>query len=68
MIIDSSGTPHAPPELILRCSSCMRASPRATSIPPDRTNTPSSVYWRMDSAISSVNGLEWSTGKMKFEA
>ena len=30
--------------------------------------TPSSLYWRMLSSVSAVISLEWSTGKMKFEA
>ena len=49
-------------------SSCIRASVRATSIPPHSMNTPSSLYWRMLSSVSAVISLEWSTGKMKFEA
>ena len=55
VIIDSGSTPQAPPELIRRCSSCIRASPRATSIPPDRVSTPSSSYWRRLSAIRAVS-------------
>ena len=31
-------------------------------------NTPSSLYWRTLSSVSSVISFEWSTGKMKFEA
>ena len=41
---------------------------RAISIPPLSVNTPSSLYWRMLSSVSAVISLEWSTGKMKFEA
>ena len=41
---------------------------RATSIPPLTVSTPSSSYWRALSRVSAVISLEWSTGKMKFEA
>src|SRR6185437_930641 len=46
----------------------MRSSVRATSMPQLRVNTSSSLYWRTLSAVSSVISLEWSTGKMKFDA
>ena len=37
-------------------------------MPPDSVKTPSSLYWRTLSAVSWVISLEWSTGKMKFDA
>ena len=60
--------PHDLAEAMRRCSSCMRASVRAISIPPHSVNTPSSLYWRTLSSVSSVISREWSTGKMKFDA
>ena len=41
---------------------------RATSMPPQRIGTSSSAYWRIESSVSWVISLEWSTGKMKLEA
>ena len=61
-------TPQAWAEDIRRWSSCIRSSVRATSSPPLSVNTPRSLYWRMLSSVSAVISLEWSTGKMKFEA
>ena len=55
-------------EAIRRVSSCIRSGVRATSIPPLSTNTSRYLYWRMLSSVSDVISLEWSTGKMKFEA
>ena len=46
----------------------MRSSVRATSMPPLSVKTPRSLYWRTLSSVSAVISLEWSTGKMKFEA
>ena len=46
----------------------MRSSVRATSMPPDSVNTPSSLYCRMLSSVRSVISREWSTGKMKLDA
>ena len=60
--------PHALADDIRRWSSSIRSSVRATSMPPLSVNTPSSLYWRMLSSVSAVISLEWSTGKMKFEA
>ena len=68
VISDTGSTPQAAAETIRRVSSCIRSSVRAISIPPLRTNTPRSTYWRMLSSVSWVISLEWSTGKMKFEA
>ena len=66
--IETGSTPHAAADDIRRWSSCMRSSVRATSIPPLSVKTPRSLYWRMLSSVSAVISLEWSTGKMKFEA
>ena len=60
--------PHDLAEAIRRVSSCIRSSVRAISIPPLSVNTSSSLYWRMLSSVSAVISLEWSTGKMKFDA
>ena len=60
--------PHARAEDMRLRSSSMRSSERATSKPPDSVNTPSSLYWRMESSVRSVISREWSTGKMKFDA
>ena len=46
----------------------MRSSVRATSMPPHLVKTPSCWYWRTLSTVSAVISLEWSTGKMKFDA
>ena len=64
----SESMPQAFDEDIRRRSSSIRSSVRATSKPPDSVKTPSSLYWRMLSAVRSVISREWSTGKMKFEA
>ena len=66
--IETGSTPHAAADDIRRWSSCMRSSVRATSMPPLSVKTPSSLYWRTLSSVSAVISLEWSTGKMKFEA
>ena len=60
--------PHDLAEAIRRRSSSIRSSVRATSMPPHSVKTSSSLYWRMLSSVSAVISLEWSTGKMKFEA
>ena len=64
----SDSMPHALDEAMRRRSSCMRASVRATSMPPDSVKTPSSLYWRTLSSVRSVISREWSTGKMKLDA
>ena len=51
-----------------RRSSCIRASVRATSIPPLCVKTPSSLYCSVLSLVSSIIIFEYSIGKMKFEA
>ncbi len=66
--IETGSMPQEQAEAIRRVSSCIRGSPRAISIPPDSMKTPRSLYWRMLSSVSEVISLEWSTGKMKFEA
>jgi hypothetical protein len=65
---EEPSTPHETADDMRRRSSCIRSSVRATSMPPLSVNTPSSRYWRTLSAVSAVISLEWSTGKMKFEA
>ena len=65
---ETSSTPHDVADDMRRRSSSMRSSVRATSMPPHSVRTPSSLYWRMLSSVSAVISLEWSTGKMKFEA
>ena len=65
---ETGSIPHVLAETILRSSSCMRSSVRATSMPPHSRYTSSSLYWRMLSLVSAVISLEWSTGKMKLEA
>ncbi len=52
----------------LRRNSCIRASVRATSMPPLSVNTPSALYCAVLSVVSSVIIFECSKGKMKFEA
>ena len=64
----SASMPHAFALDILRRSSSIRSSVRATSKPPDSVKTPISLYWRTESSVRSVISREWSTGKMKFEA
>ena len=51
-----------------RPSSCIRASVRATSMPPLSVNSPSSLYCRMLSRVKRSIITEYSTGKMKFDA
>ncbi len=64
----SAGIPHDLAwEHRLR-SSCIRAGVRATSSPPLWVNTPSSVYCSVLSLVSSNIILEYSIGKMKFDA
>ena len=65
---EAPSTPHDFADAIRRRSSSIRSSVRATSMPPHSVKTPSSRYWRMLSSVSGVISLEWSTGKMKFEA
>ena len=65
---DTGSMPHDFAEAIRRRSSSIRSSVRAISIPPLSVKTSSSLYWRMLSSVSAVISLEWSTGKMKFEA
>ncbi len=66
--ISSASTPQAWAEVSRRRSSCRRSGVRATSMPPQRISTSSSAYWRIESSVSSVISLEWSTGKTKFDA
>src|SRR5262245_39078455 len=65
---ETGSMPHDLAEAILRRSSSIRSSVRATSMPPLSVKTPISRYWRVLSAVSAVISREWSTGKMKFEA
>src|SRR5919202_2131877 len=65
---ETGSTPHAFADAIRRRNSSMRSSVRATSMPPHSMCTPSSLYWRVESAVSAVISREWSTGKMKFDA
>ncbi len=53
--------PHDVPEATRRVSSCIRSLVRATSMPPERMKTPSSLYWRTLSIVSAVISFEWST-------
>ena len=64
----SASMPHALALDILRRSSSIRSSVRATSKPPDWVKTPISWYWRTESSVRSVISRVWSTGKMKLEA
>ena len=66
--IETRSIPQACADDMRRCSSCMRSSVRATSMPPLSVNTSRSWYWRTLSSVSAVISLEWSTGKMKLEA
>ena len=66
--IETSSIPHAFADDMRRCSSCIRSSVRATSMPPLSVKTPGSRYWRTESSVSCVISFEWSTGKMKFDA
>ncbi len=65
---ETPSMPHDLAEAMRRRSSCIRSSVRATSMPPLWVKTSSSRYWRTLSSVSAVISLEWSTGKMKFEA
>jgi hypothetical protein len=67
-VTSSDSTPQALADDILRRSSSMRSSVRATSKPPDSVKTPISLYCRTLSRVRSAISREWSTGKMKFEA
>ncbi len=60
--------PQALADVIRRRSSSIRASVRATSMPPLVVLTPISSYWRWLSRVRWAISLLWSTGKMKFEA
>src|SRR5215467_3507196 len=51
-----------------RRSSCIRSGVRATSMPPLSVNTPRSLYCSVLSLVSSIIILEYSIGKMKFDA
>ena len=59
---------HVRAEVIRRRSSSMRASVRATSIPPQVVFTPRAAYWRWLSRVSIAISRLWSVGKMKFDA
>ena len=61
-------TPQAVADVILRRSSSMRSGARATSIPPETVINPIARYWSVESTVSRVISLEWSTGKQKLEA
>jgi hypothetical protein len=63
-----AGIPHALAAVQRRRSSCMRASVRATSIPPLCVCTPSAWYCSVLSLVSSIIIFEYSIGKMKFDA
>jgi hypothetical protein len=65
---DTGSMPHDFADAILRRSSSMRSSVRATSIPPHSVKTPISLYCRVLSTVSWVISFEWSTRKMKFDA
>src|ERR671919_710713 len=67
-IIETGSTPHDFADEMRRQSSCIRSSVRATSIPPDSRNAPSSWYCLTLSSVRAVISFEWSTGKMKFDA
>ena len=60
--------PQARAEVMRRRNSSMRASVRATSMPPQVVLTPSAWYWRWLSRVSIAISRLWSVGKMKFEA
>ena len=60
--------PQARAEVMRRRNSSMRASVRATSMPPQVVLTPSASYWRWLSRVSMAISRLWSVGKMKFEA
>ncbi len=64
----SDSMPHDRDDAIRRVSSCIRSVVRATSMPPLCVKTPSSWYWTTLSSVSAVISLEWSVGKMKFDA
>ncbi len=68
-VSSSTGSmPHDFDDVTRRVSSCIRASVRATSIPPVWVNTPSSRNWRALSRVNAVISFEWSVRKMKLEA
>src|SRR3984957_4607125 len=67
-VITSAGMPHALAWEHRRRSSIIRSGVRATSMPPLWVDTPSSRYWAGLSSVSSNIILEYSMGKMKFEA
>ncbi len=67
-VIRSAWMPHAVAEAIRRRSSSTRSGSRAISTPPQVVSTPSFSYCRMESSVSAVISLEWSTGKMKLDA
>ena len=68
VMISQPSIPHAFADDMRRCSSCIRSSVRATSMPPLSVKTSHSLYCRTESAVSCVISFEWSTGKMKFDA
>ncbi len=60
--------PHDVARPCRRASSAIRSGVRATSMPPHRVNTPSSVNWRIESTVQVDSSLVPSTGKQKFDA
>src|SRR2546423_8244726 len=61
-------SPHESADEMRRFNSSIRSVVRATSTPPLHVDRPSSSYCRALSFVSVVISLEWSTGKMKFDA
>ena len=60
--------PHDFADAMRRCSSCIRSSVRATSMPPHSVKTPELPVLAHALERERVISLEWSTGKMKFDA
>ena len=63
-----AGIPHALAAEQRRRSSAIRASVRATSMPPLCVNTPRAWYCSVLSRVSSIIIFEYSIGKMKLDA
>ena len=60
--------PHDLACVVRRRSSIIRSGVRATSMPPLSVNTPRALYCSVESLVSSNIILEYSIGKMKFDA
>src|SRR5580704_8589293 len=60
--------PHDLACVARRRSSIIRSGVRATSMPPLSVNTPRALYCSVESLVSSNIILEYSIGKMKFDA